>query len=171
MSTPFLGEIQIYAINFAPHGWALCNGQALAIAQNQALFSLLGTIYGGNGTTTFQLPNLQGRVANSLGNGFSIGQQGGEASHTVTYSELPMHSHAMRASTATADASRPGGNVLAVAEAAAYESLATPVLMAPAANGQQVIGNTGGNQPHQNMQPYLTLNFCISLQGIYPSRN
>lgn len=170
MSTPFLAEIQIYASNFAPKNWAMCNGQLLPINQNQALFSLLGTTYGGNGQTNFQLPNLQGRVAISQGNGLSIGEQGGETSHTVTYSQLPMHSHAMKASTATADASRPGGNVLAVAEAAAYESLATPVLMAPTASGQQVIGNTGGNQPHQNMQPYLALNFCISLQGIFPSQ-
>jgi len=171
MSTPFLGEIQIFAFNFAPKNWALCNGQQLPINQNQALFSLLGTSYGGNGTTTFALPNLQGRVGVSLTNSTDVGQQGGESSHRLTIAELPFHSHAMLANSGTADASRPGGNVLAVAEAAAYESLSTPVLMAPAANGQPVIGYTGGSQPHENRQPFLTLNFCIALQGIFPSRN
>jgi microcystin-dependent protein len=171
MSTPFIGEIQIYAFNFPPKSWAMCNGQLLPINQNQALFSLLGTTYGGNGQTNFSLPNLQGRVAVSQGNGFPIGQQGGETSHTVTVSEMPFHSHAMLASSNPADASRPGGNVLAIAEAAAYESLATPILMAPGSGGNQVVGNTGGNQPHENRQPFLTLNFCIALQGIFPSPN
>lgn len=171
MSTPFLGEVQIYTFSFPPKNWALCNGQLLPINQNQALFSLLGTNYGGNGQTNFALPNLQGRVAISQGNGYTIGQQGGEASHTVTVSEMPFHSHAMLASTLAADASRPGGNLLAVAEAAAYETLATPVLMSPGGGGGQVVGNTGGSQPHENRQPFLTLNFCIALQGIFPSQN
>ena len=172
MSTPFMSEIQIYAFNFAPKGWAQCNGQLLPINQNQALFSLLGTTYGGNGQTTFALPDLRGRVAISQkGSIFPLGQQGGEASHAVTVGEMPFHSHAMRATSNAADASRPGGNLLAVAEAAAYESLATPVSLSSGGGGAQVVGNTGGSQPHENRQPFLALNFCIALQGIFPSQN
>src|SRR3954463_11817993 len=165
MAEPFLSEIRMMSFNFPPKGWALCNGQTLPINQNQALFSLLGTNYGGNGSTTFALPNLQGRVPMHMGNGFSLGQQSGEESHTLLTTEMPQHVHTMAASTAAA--------TLAIATSAT--SLAqgqTPSggesvnLYAPAGgatvafNGGAV-SNTGGSQPHENRQPYLALNFCI----------
>ena len=168
MSTPFLGEIRIFPYNFAPRGWALCNGQILSIAQNTALFSLLGTTYGGNGQTTFALPDLRGRVPNSSGQGpglssYSLGQVGGTEAVTLTQQELPSHNHAVNSTNADATSSRPGGNFPAAG--GGYNS-APSNNMAPA-----MIANAGGNQPHNNVQPYLTLNYCIALEGIYPSRN
>jgi len=166
MSDPFFGEIQIYAFDFAPRGWAMCNGQLLPINQNQALFSLLGTNFGGNGQTTFALPDLRGRVAVSSPSFSSVGLAAGEMSHTLTINELPAHGHPMQASSGAANASTPGGHVLATAEAAAYESPSTSVVMASTA-----VVNAGGGQAHENRQPFLVLNFCIALTGVFPSRS
>lgn len=166
MSDPFLGEIKVISFNFAPKGWALCNGQLLPINQNQALFSILGTTYGGNGQTTFALPNLQGRMPLHRGNGFNLGQQGGEAAHTLTLAELPAHTHVPQAQSA---ASNPGGT-----PAGAVWANNGSARFAPTPNGAMsagTIGNAGGNQPHPNEAPYLVLNFVIALQGIFPSQN
>ena len=164
MSEPFLAEIKIVSFNFAPKGWALCNGQLLPINQNQALFSILGTTYGGNGTVTFGLPNLQGRVPFHIGQGLSLGQVGGETAHTLSLSEMPAHNHLVAASSANADKVDPTANFWASGAASAYA--ATPNnAMSPAS-----ITNVGGSQPHENMAPYLVLNFVIALQGIFPSR-
>lgn len=165
MSTPFLGEIRIVSFNFPPKGWAFCNGQLLPINQNQALFSLLGTTYGGDGRQTFGLPNLQGRVPFHMGNGLTLGEAGGETAHTLNISELPAHNHVPVGSSNAASAASPAGNVWASLTNGGY--LATPnAAMNPAS-----ILPIGGNQPHENMSPYLTLNFCIALQGIFPSQN
>jgi microcystin-dependent protein len=167
MSTPFLGEIKIIAWNFPPKGWALCNGQFLPINQNQALFSILGTTYGGNGQTTFALPDFRGRIPIHMGDGFILGQAGGQEFHTVTMSEMPAHNHFMNASN-TADGSNvnePSNNILANSPVPPYRTTANTTL-AP-----QSITNVGGSQPHENRQPFLTLNFIIALQGIFPSRN
>jgi microcystin-dependent protein len=170
MGTPFLGEIKIVSFGFAPRSWALCNGQLLPINQNQALFSLLGTQYGGNGQTTFALPDLRGQTPIHVGAGFLIGNKGGEQAHTVTMSEMPTHVHVAQGNSATADLTDPTGALLA-SPVAAVGPIYTPnpaglVAMSPAS-----VSNVGGSQAHINMQPYLTLNFCIALQGIFPSRN
>ena len=161
---PFLGEIKIVSFNFPPKGWAFCNGQLLPINQNQALFSLLGTMYGGNGQTNFALPDLRGKTPLHVGAGFVQGQQGGEEAHTLTLSELPAHTHAHQGTSANATASVPTGNVLAAANNA----------YAPAGNltslHPSTITNVGGSQPHANVQPYLVLSWCIALQGIFPSQ-
>ena len=164
MSTPYLGEIRIFSFGFAPKGWAFCNGQLLTIAQNQALFALLGTFYGGNGVTTFALPNLQTATPIYVGNGFQLGQVGGEANHTLSMEEMPNHTHALTASSAAADQSVTAGTVWAKAPAA-YDT--TPGTAMSTAE----ISTAGGNLPHNNMPPYLVLNFCIALAGIFPSRN
>jgi microcystin-dependent protein len=173
MSNPFLGEIRVISFNFAPKGWALCNGQFLPINQNQALFSILGTTYGGNGQTTFALPDLRGRVPFHIGQGFTLGQRGGEASHTLTLSELPAHTHQAKGSStpgtlvfpATAGASGQH-NIWAVTSLAPYAAAPAGQAMDPGC-----VSNTGGSQPHENRQPYLTLNFMIALIGIFPSQN
>lgn len=165
MAEPFLSEIRLFSFNFAPKGWAQCNGQLLPINQNQALFSLLGTTYGGNGQTTFALPNLQGRVPIHMGSGHTLGELGGEQSHTLTLTEIPQHTHIAHASPANADAPVPGNNLLASANNV-YAPPANLTSLHPAS-----ITNAGGSQPHLNMQPFLTVNFCIALQGIFPSRN
>ncbi len=165
MATPFLSEIKIASFNFAPKGWALCNGQLLPINQNQALFSLLGTNYGGNGQTTFALPNLQGRVPLHRGNGFNLAQTGGEETHTLTTQEMPVHTHTAQGTSSSADNTVPTGNYLAAAQGL-YGAVADTTTLHPA-----TISNAGGGQPHENMQPYLVLNFCIALQGIFPSQN
>jgi len=166
MSEPFLGEIRIVTFNFPPKGWAFCNGQLLAINQNQALFALLGTTYGGNGQTTFALPNLQGRIPIHFGNGFTQGQQGGEAVHTLLISEMPAHNHGVTASANPADQGSPQNTYWANESANAYSSSPPDAAMAP-----QAVSAAGGSQPHNNLSPYLVLNFCIALQGIFPSRN
>jgi len=163
MSTPYIGEIRIVSFNFAPKGWALCNGQLLAINQNQALFSILGTTYGGNGQVNFALPNFQGRAPLHFGSGFTLGQIAGEENHTLITTEMPTHTHLVSASSAIPDAGTMANNSWA-ANPGAYGSNVTTT-MNPAS-----IGNAGGNQPHSNMQPYLVLNFIIALQGIFPSR-
>lgn len=171
MGTPFMAEIRILSFNFAPKGWAQCNGQFLPINQNQALFSLLGTTYGGNGQTTFALPDLRGRMPLHLGNGFTQGEAAGEQAHTVTMSEMPQHVHLLNASLASANAggtvtNQPGGNELALATTDVYTTEAPNTTMVP-----QSVTSVGGSQAHLNLQPYLVLNFAIALQGIFPSRN
>jgi microcystin-dependent protein len=166
MSTPFLGEIKIISWNFAPAGWAFCNGQLLPINQNQALFSILGTNYGGNGQTTFGLPNLQGRTPFHTGNGHTLAETGGEMAHTLTLQELPTHNHIVNASTAPGILISPSNNTWAVTTQNPYSSGSPDSTMNPG-----TISNVGGSQAHNNMQPFLVLNFIIALQGIFPSRN
>lgn len=167
MSEPFLSEIKIISWNFAPKGWAFCNGQLLPINQNQALFSLLGTTYGGDGRVNFALPDLRGRVPMHFGNGHTLGEKLGEEAHTVTLNELPAHIHALSAGGNTADTGVPTNNYLArIPTFAAYAPGPGNTAMSPSA--LQVVG---GSQPHENHAPYLTLNFIIALQGIFPSQN
>jgi microcystin-dependent protein len=163
MSEPFLGEVKIISWNFPPKGWAFCNGQLLPINQNQALFAILGTTYGGNGQTTFALPNLQGRSPIHFGNGFPVGEAAGETAHTLTLHELPAHNHILQATAANGDTPLP--TMLADANNL-YSTAAPNTTLTPGS-----IDNVGGSQPHDNMSPYLVLNFIIALQGIFPSRN
>jgi microcystin-dependent protein len=160
-----MAELKLTAFNFAPKGWALCNGQTLPINQNQALFSLLGTTYGGNGQTTFALPDLRGRVPMHFGQGFLMGNVGGEEFHTLTQSELPAHVHFMSATSADANTPNPGNAILASSNNA-FTSPANLTTLTP-----QSVTNTGGSQPHENRQPSLVLSWCIALQGVFPSRN
>ena len=165
MSEPFLSEIRVMSFGFAPKGWALCNGQLLPINQNQALFSLLGTTYGGDGRVNFALPNLQARAPMHTGNGHVLGERSGEQAHTLSISELPAHTHSWGATNTAANAPNPTSNLLGAA--AEYNASGTNlVAMYPG-----TLSTVGGSQPHENMQPYLTLNFCIALQGIFPSQN
>src|SRR4051812_32882430 len=167
MGTPYMGEIKLISWNFAPQGWAFCNGQQLPINQNQALFSLLGTMYGGNGQTTFALPDLRGRTPIHRGSGFTQGQAGGEEAHTITIPELPQHLHVAQASNTDGDGPAPGNTaVLATSPTKYWNPPTNPTTLAPG-----TIGNTGGSQAHSNMQPYLTVLHCIALQGIFPSQN
>ena len=181
MAEPFLSEIRMMSFNFAPNGWALCNGQLLPINQNQALFSLLGTTYGGDGRVNFGLPNLQGRVPMHMGHGHTLGERAGEQSHTLIVSELPAHIHQMQAVAATAD-QNVGGVTPGPTHALAQGIVSLPGNQTTPANiyatgtpdltmAGGAIGNTGGSQAHLNMQPFLTINFSIALQGIFPSRN
>ncbi len=164
MANPFLGEIKIVAFNFPPRGWVFCNGQVMAINQNQALFALLGTTYGGNGVSTFQLPNLQGAMPLHFSSSFSLGQVGGEASHTLIQTEMPQHNHVVSAVRRPGTQPSPAGNFLAAHRGGYADATDSTV-----ASGSLAI--TGGSQPHNNMPPYLVLNFVIALQGIFPSRN
>jgi len=165
MAEPFLSEIRIFSFNFAPKGWALCNGQLLPINQNQALFSLLGTTYGGDGRVNFGLPNLQGNVPIHMGSGFTLGERGGETAHTISISELPTHVHVAAGSSTTGDVATVSGHLLAASPAKTYNLPGNLTALQPG-----TIGNTGGSQAHLNMQPFLVLNFCIALQGIFPSQ-
>lgn len=167
MSEPFLAEIRLTSFNFAPKGWAMCNGQLLPINQNQALFSLLGTTYGGNGQTNFALPNLQGRMPIHAGNGYTQGQAGGEVNHTLTLTELPQHTHTVQASSQAGTTPVPTGAVLA---APAHGGNLYSSGAVSAALVGSTVGGAGGSQPHINMQPSLVLNYIIALVGIYPSR-
>ena len=176
MEDSYLGSIAIVGFDFAPRGWAFCNGQLLPIAQNQALFSLLGTQYGGNGQTTFALPNLQGRAAMHVGNNFTQGQVVGGNSQTLSVASLPQHTHTLSyapaCSTAAATSADPTNNVPAATAANSYGSPATVNLGYTAQGGATIsTANSGGSQPVSVMQPYLVLNFCIALTGIFPSRN
>ena len=166
MAEPFLSEIRIFSFNFAPKGWALCNGQLLPINQNQALFALLGTTYGGDGRVNFALPNLRGKVPVHEGNGHTLGETAGEYAHTLTQSEMPQHTHFVVASDNVGNATTPLNAILAKAPANFYGPPQSLVAM----NAGSVT-NAGGSQPHTNQQPYLVLNFCIALQGIFPSQN
>ena len=165
MAEPFLSEIRIMSFNFPPKGWALCNGQLLPINQNQALFSLLGTTYGGNGTTNFALPDLRGKVPVHFGSGFTLGQLGGEQAHTLSIAELPTHVHAAQASADNATTVVATGNVLSAANNL-YTQVQQMTTLLPG-----TVASAGGSQAHQNMQPFLTLTVCIALQGIFPSQN
>jgi microcystin-dependent protein len=172
MAEPFLSEIRIMSFAFAPKGWALCNGQLLPIAQNQALFALLGTTYGGDGRTNFALPDLRGRTPIHVGSGHALGERGGEPAHTLSVQELPSHTHTLSGNPSGATTNVPTGNVLARGQAGNnpmnyYDTSQTNLVAMNAAS----IGNTGSSQPHENMQPYLTLTFAIALQGIFPSQN
>src|ERR1700676_2168984 len=166
MSTPFLSEIKVVSFNFAPKGWAMCNGQLLPINQNQALFSLLGTTYGGDGRTTFGLPELRGKVAMHTGQSHVLGERGGEENHTLTQGETPAHTHVPLSDPAAGTVFNPLTHYPALAAPHQnYSALGNgelSVAMNPA-----MLTNTGGSQPHANMQPFLVLNFIIALQGIF----
>jgi microcystin-dependent protein len=165
MASPYLAEIRIFSFNFPPKGWAMCNGQLLPINQNQALFALLGTTYGGDGRTTFALPDLRGRVPIHFGGGFTLGQGGGEEAHTLQSAEMASHTHVVTAAADTADQTSPVGNYWANPGQNAFNPTANTA-MSPSA-----VTAVGGSQPHENMSPFLVLNVCIALQGIFPSRN
>jgi microcystin-dependent protein len=168
MGTPYLGEIRAVTFNFAPKGWALCNGQLLAINQNQALFSLLGTTYGGNGTTNFALPNLQNRVPLHVSSTHILGQAAGEAQHTLTVAEMPVHAHVPAARKANGDNPSPAGRAWGLTPVdQTYAPAGSPLVAMSGA----AVANAGGGQAHQNWPPYLVINFVIALQGIFPSRN
>ena len=166
MSEPFLGEIRMFGGNFAPRGWAFCNGQVLSIAQNTALFSLLGTTYGGNGQTTFALPDLRGRAPIHVGQGFTLGQKGGQEFHTLLMSEMPAHNHFVIGTTAAANTNNTSSNLLAQSPGTPYRQLTNPVALNPAN-----VTNVGGSQPHENRQPFLVVGMIIALVGIFPSQN
>ena len=173
MSESFLAEIRIFAGNFAPRGWAFCNGQLLPIAQNTALFSLIGTTYGGDGRTTTALPNLQGRAPMHPGSGPGLtsrrlGENGGVESVTLTEAQMPNHTHSLEARPSSASTSTPTGNFFANATGANFYQTGTSGLVDMAAG---LLQNAGGGQPHNNLQPFLTLTFIIALVGLYPSRS
>jgi len=166
MSSPFIGEIRMFGGNFAPVGWAFCNGQLMPIDQNDALFNLIGTTYGGDGQTTFALPNLQSRVPVHVGPGFALGQTGGVETVTLTTSQIPAHSHVPQCNSGTGNAQGPGGNVWAQPSTGTiYDNTAPSLVMDPAA-----LGSAGGSQPHDNMIPFLVINFILSLFGVFPSQ-
>ncbi len=166
MAEPFLAEIRVMSFVFAPKGWALCNGQLLPINQNQALFSLLGTTFGGDGRVNFALPDLRGRTPIHVGSGHTLGERGGEQAHTLSIAELPTHVHVAQATTLAGDTPIPVGNVLADSPSQLYAAASGLTAL-----GAGTVTNTGGSQAHLNMQPFLTLSFCIALQGIFPSPN
>jgi microcystin-dependent protein len=167
MAEPFLSEIRIMSFVFAPKGWALCNGQLLPINQNQALFSLLGTTFGGDGRVNFALPDLRARAPIHVGSGHTLGERGGEQAHTLSIAEIPTHTHVANATSNNAAATSPSSGVgYARAGQQMYGPPANLVAMAP-----QAVSNVGGSQAHLNTQPFLTLTFCIALQGIFPSPN
>jgi microcystin-dependent protein len=159
-----MAQIMMVSFSFAPRNWALCNGQLMAINQNQALFSLLGTTYGGNGQTTFALPDLRGRIPNGFGANYTLGELGGVSSVTVNISQLPAHNHAWNANNTLGSSGFDANTVLG--GGAMYAASPLDSAMLPAA-----VSSIGGNQPHENMMPYLVLNYCIALQGIFPSQN
>lgn len=170
---PFIGQIYLFPFNFAPEGWAQCNGQLMSIAENSALFSLLGTYYGGDGITTFGLPDLRGRASMNQGQGnglsrYDIGERAGQENVTLTTSELPSHNHTGTLNASNGSANQEEANGHLMAEAAIYTDGAANQIMNSAAI---TIGGTGGNLPHENMMPYLVMNYCIALEGIYPSRS
>ena len=164
MADPYIGEIRMFGGNFAPEGWALCNGQLLSISDNETLFVLLGTTYGGDGQSTFALPNLQGRLPVHQGNGFTPGQSAGAETVTLTTSTIPNHAHALIATSSSGQKNAPASSMLATSRSDIYTAGYDPASMSNAA-----LGRTGGSQPHDNMQPYLAVNFIIALQGFFPS--
>jgi microcystin-dependent protein len=163
MAEPFLSEVRIMSFVFAPKGWALCNGQLLPINQNQALFSLLGTTFGGDGRVNFALPDLRGRTPIHVGSGHTLGERGGEQAHTLSIAEIPTHTHVLNAAGA-GNTINSSGALLANAGSQVYGSPQSLVSLSPSS-----VTNVGGSQAHLNMQPFLTLSFCIALQGIFPS--
>jgi microcystin-dependent protein len=170
---PYLGEIRIFAFNFAPRGWAACNGQLLAISSNPALFALIGTYYGGNGTTTFALPNLQSRIPIHQGQGqglspYNIGEQGGTENVTLTTQQMPQHNHMVNTNNGLGGTTRPANALLA---ATSSDKPYTTSASDGSTLNPSAISFAGNNQPHDNIQPYLVLNFCIATQGIFPPRN
>lgn len=165
MAEPFLSEVRIMSFVFAPKGWALCNGQLLPINQNQGLFSLLGTTFGGDGRVNFALPDLRGRTPIHVGGSHTLGERGGEQAHTLSIAELPTHTHVFNASQGNANVPTPGNNMFGTSNN--MYSAATNLTAINAGT----ITNTGGSQAHLNLQPFLTLSFCIALQGIFPSPN
>lgn len=166
MSSPFVGEIRMFAGNFAPVGWAFCNGAVLPIDQNDALFNLIGTTYGGDGQSTFALPNLQSRVPVHVGPGFAQGQSGGVETVTLTTSQIPAHSHVPQANSGAGTSNTPVGNVWANWTGAQFNNVNAPATPMNAG----VLGSAGGSQPHDNMVPFLSVNFILSLFGIFPSQ-
>lgn len=166
MAEPFLSEIRAMSFNFAPKGWALCHGQLLPINQNQALFSLLGTTYGGDGRVNFALPDLRGRVPIHMGIAHTLGERGGEQAHTLAVHELPTHTHGLQVSTQSGATDAPGSGVVLAGASDAYADAAALVALDPSS-----VTSTGLGQAHLNMQPFLTLTYCIALQGIFPSQN
>jgi microcystin-dependent protein len=166
VAQPYVGEIRIFAGNFAPAGWMFCEGQLVAISELETLFNLIGTTYGGDGQSTFALPDLRGRLPVHLGNGFQLAETGGVESVTLTVNQIPSHSHAFLGTTSTAIDANPGGNVVAQAQTFfPYLNVPPTVAMAP-----QAVSSVGGDQPHSNLQPYLCVDFIISLFGIFPSQ-
>ena len=168
MADPFTGEIRVFGFKFAPRGWALCNGQVLPINQNQALFSLLGTTFGGDGRVNFALPDLRGRTPIHVGSAHTLGERGGEQAHTLSIAERPTHTHTPQATSAVATLGTPTTTTMLANSAQAF-LYSTPTNFAAMNAG--MVANTGGSQAHLNMQPFLTLNFSIALQGIFPSPN
>jgi len=166
MSEPFLAEVRIFGFNFPPRGWATCDGQLLPINQNQSLFSLLGTTYGGDGRTSFALPDLRGRTPIHFDSPHPLGDRDGEEGHILTTGEIPSHTHAPRGSTSDVDSPDPDGRMLGNNVGLPYRGFGSAADMTP-----DTITNAGGGQPHNNMQPFLTLNFCVALQGLFPARN
>ncbi len=166
MAEPFLAEIRIMSFGFPPKGWALCDGQLLPINQNQALFSLLGTTFGGDGRVNFGLPDLQGRVPMHDGSGHTLGERGGEQSHTLSISEIPTHTHTLSGTSTTGSLIIAAGNLLGTSPSQMYQAPDNNM----GAMNAAAIQNVGGSQAHLNMQPFLTLNFSIALQGIFPSQ-
>ncbi len=169
MSEPYLGQLLLVSFNYAPRGWALCNGQLMAINANQALFSLLGTTFGGDGRTTFGLPNLQGRNPIMSGAGYTLGQGGGQETHTLILQESPQHTHTLQGTTAAANQPKVLGHLPATTTGNFIPYLPSPGGQVPLGNG--TISSVGRSQPHENRQPYLVVNWIIALQGIFPSRN
>jgi microcystin-dependent protein len=175
--TPFLAQIEIFSFNFAPKGWAQCNGQLLPINQNQALFSLLGTTYGGDGRVNFGLPDLRSRAPIGMGSGFTLGERAGEENHTVISSEMPQHSHFIMADNTTGNADTPATNTV-LGKGVGIQSPNTPFTVSiystsgvSSVQAPGAVTNTGGSLAHPNLMPYLALNMCIALQGIFPSQN
>jgi microcystin-dependent protein len=173
LATPFLGEIKLFALNFAPRGWHFCDGTLLAISSNTALFSLLGTFYGGNGTTNFALPNLKGRAPAHFGNGQSqsltLGETTGVETVQLTLPQVPLHSHAMKGTSAAGGAPLPNGHVLAAVTIAADHHYGLDTTVQPL--NPSSIENDGGGAAHSNMQPFLVMNYCIATSGVFPTRN
>jgi len=166
MAEPFLAEIRIMSFVFAPRGWALCDGQLLPINQNQALFALLGTTFGGDGRVSLALPDLRGRTPIHVGSGHTLGERGGEQAHTLSMAELPGHTHVRNANSLSATTDATSGNVLARAGLNVFGPANNLVPL-----NARTVTNAGGSEAHLNMQPFLTLSFCIALQGIFPSSN
>lgn len=168
MSEPYLGEIKLFSFPFAPRGYAFCNGQLMAINQNQALFSLLGVVYGGDGTTTFALPNMQGRTPMHVGS-TPQGTMDGQGGVTLTVQTMPVHTHLVSGTSATATKRPPTGHIFANDTSSDTDFFTAPANLVPLSS--QSISPSGGTTPHENMQPYIVLNFCIAISGIFPSRN